>query len=171
MINLKDKLSHISYLQASKLLGPQGEELIRRGGQYDIDLSEQVTLDRDLFSLNLDEAVVTIALDSRKNQKLNFQCSACTTTCEHLGAAFSLILEEKLALGLAAPPPERVPLESLSDEELVKQSIAERAERARTEKMRVKSMNGKALWTDYVVTNAASGKSYRTALRGWKRGE
>jgi len=171
MINLKDKLSHISYLQASKLLGPQGEKLIQRGGQYDIDLSEQVTLDRDLFSLNLDEAVVTIALDSWKNQKLNFQCSACTTACEHLGAAFSLILEEKLALGLAAPPPERVPLESLSDEELVKQSIAERVERARAEKMRVKSMNSKALWTDYIVTNAASGKSYRTALRGWKRGE
>ena len=171
MINLKDKLSHISYRQACKLLGPQGEKLIRRGGQYDIDLSEQVTLDRDLFSLNLDGAVVTIVLDSAKNQKLNLQCSACTTICEHLGAAFALILEEKLALGLAAPPPERVPVESLSDEEAIKQAIAERAERARTEKMRLKSMNTNELWADYVVTNAASGKSYRVALRGWERGE
>ena len=171
MIHLKDKLSHLNFRQACKLLGPEGEKLIRAGGKYDIDLSEQVTVGRDLFSLDLGEAVVTIALDPEKNKRLNFQCSVCTTACEHLGALFSLILEEKMALGLAAPPPERVPIESLSDEELIKQAIKERAERARTEKMRLKALNGKALWTDYIVTNAASGKSYRVALRGWERGE
>ena len=166
MIHLKDKLSHLSFRQACKLLGPEGEKLIRWGGKYDIDLTEQVTVGRDLFSLDLGEAVVTIALGPEKSERLNFQCSACTTACEHLGALFSLILEEKTSLGLAAPPPERVPIESLSDEELVAQAIEERAERAQTEKMRLKSMDGKALWTDYIVTNAASGKSYRTALRG-----
>jgi len=171
MIHLKDKLSHLSFRQASKLLGPEGEKLIREGGKYDIDLTEQVTVGRDLCSLDLGEAVVTIELDPKKNKRLKFQCSACTTACEHLGALFSLILEEKMALGLAAPPPERVPIESLSDAELVEQAIEERAERARTEKMRVKSLNGKALWADYIVTNAASGKSYRVALRGWERGE
>ncbi len=171
MINLKDKLSHLTYRQACKLLGSQGEKLIRQGGQYDIDLSEQVVLQRDLFQLNLGEAVVSIRLNPAKHQKLNFQCSACTTACHHLGAAFSLILEEKLALGLAAPPPERVPIESLSDEELVKQAISERAERAKTQKMRLKSLNPNELWTDYTVTNNASGKTYRVALRGWERGE
>ena len=171
MIHLKDKLSHLSFRQACKLLGPEGEKLIRAGGIYDIDLTEQVTVGRDLFSLDLGEAVVTIELDPEKNKRLNFQCSVCTIACDHLGALFSLILEEKMALGLAAPPPERVPIESLSDEELVRQAIGERTERARTEKMRLKSLNGKALWTDYIVTNAASGKSYRVALRGWERGE
>jgi superfamily II DNA or RNA helicase len=171
MINLKDKLSHLTYRQACKLLGPQGEKLITQGGKYDIDLSEQVVLQRDLFQLNLGEAVVKIYLDSAKNQRLNFQCSACTTACHHLGAAVSLILEEKLALGLAAPPPERTPIESLSDEELVSQAISERAERAKTQKMRLKSFNPKELWTDYTVTNSASGKTYRVALRGWERGE
>ena len=95
MINLKDKLSHLTYRQACKLLGTNGEKLIRQGGKYEIDLSEQVILRRNIFQLNLREAVITIRLDPAKNQKLNFQCSACTTACEHLGAAFSLILEEK----------------------------------------------------------------------------
>jgi superfamily II DNA or RNA helicase len=171
MINLKDKLSHLTYRQACKLLGPQGEKLIRQGGKYDIDLSEQVVLQKELFQLNLGGAVVTIRLDPAKNQKLNFLCSECTTACHHLGAAFSLILEEKLSLGLAAPPPERTPIESLSDEELVKQAISERAERAKTQKMHLKSLNPKELWTDYTVMNYASGKTYRVALRGWERGE
>jgi hypothetical protein len=102
---------------------------------------------------------------------LNFQCSACTTACEHLGAAFSLILEEKLALGLAAPPPEKVPIESLTDAELVEQAVSERLERAKNQKMRLKSLNPDKLWTDYTVMNCSSGKTYRVALRGWERGE
>jgi len=54
--------------------------------------------------------------------------------CEHAGAAFSLILEEKLALGLADAPPERAPVESQSEEALISQALAEREQRARTEK-------------------------------------
>lgn len=171
MINLKDKLSHLTYRQACKLLGPQGEKLIISGGKYDIDISEQVILRSDLFTLNLGEVVVKIRLDPEKNHRLDYQCNACTTACDHLGAAFSLILEEKLSLGLAAPPPERIPIESLTDKELVTQAIEERAERARTEKMRSKSFNAKELWTDYAVTNYSSGKTYRVALRAWERGE
>ena len=53
MIHLKDKLSHLNFRQACKLLGPEGEKLIRTGGKYDIDLTEQVTVGRDLFSLDL----------------------------------------------------------------------------------------------------------------------
>ena len=171
MINLKDKLSHLTYRQACKLLGAKGEKLIRQGGKYEIDLSEQVILRRNIFQLNLGEAVITICLDPAKNQKLNFQCSACTTACEHLGAAFSLILEEKLALGLAAPPPEKVPIESLTDAELIEQAVSERGERAKNQKMRLKSLNPDKLWADYTVMNCSSGKTYRVALRGWERGE
>jgi len=32
-------------------------------------------------------------------------------------------------------------------------------------------MNPKELWTDYTVTNNNSGRTYRVALRGWKRGD
>ena len=171
MITLKDKLSRLTYRQACKLLGPQGGKLIRSGGKYDIDLVEQVVLARDVFHLNLGDALVTINLDSGKDQRLHIHCSKCTTACVHRGAAVSLILEEKLALGLAAPPPERVPLESLNDEELIRQAIEERIERAKTEKIRVTSSDSDELWTDYAVMNQSSGKTYRVALRGWERGE
>jgi superfamily II DNA or RNA helicase len=91
--------------------------------------------------------------------------------CDHQGAALSLILEEKLSLGLSAPPPERIPMESLSDEALLKDAIADRTQRAQTEKMRLQSLDPRTLWTDYTLTSQVSGKSYRIALRGWELGE
>src|SRR4030065_1947458 len=122
-MNLKDILSYLSYRQACKLLGPAGEQLIRAGGKYEIDIGEQVVWGGDFFKLNLGETTVAIAREPGKPRRLNFTCSACRAACEHTGAAFSLILEEKLALGLSAPPPERQPVESISDKELIKQAI------------------------------------------------
>jgi ERCC4-related helicase len=171
MITLKDKLSHLSYLQACRLLGPQGKQLITDGGKYDVDLFAQVTLNNKRFSLKVEGARVDIILDPGKDQRLNIQCSACSGVCEHQGAALAMILEEKLALGLSAPPPEKVPMESLTDKELIQQAMADRRERAQNEKMRLNSMNPRQLWTDYIITNYASGKSYRIALRGWEPGE
>jgi hypothetical protein len=170
-ITLKNRLSHLTYREARKLLGPGGERLIRQGGKYPIDIDEQVTWEQDLFRLNLGDAIVTFSLTHEKPKSLHFACSECTSACEHLGAAFSLILEEKLLLGLSAPPPERKPVESLGDEELIRQAIDERKDRARTEKMTLKSMNATELWTDYTITSHSSGKSYRVALRGWERGD
>jgi superfamily II DNA or RNA helicase len=171
MITLKDKLSHLSYTQACKLLGPQGKQLILDGGKFDIDPYEQVILNNRRFTLNLTDARVDIVLDPQKNQRFNIKCSACPVVCEHQGAALSLILEEKLTLGLSAPPPERIPIESLSDEELVKTALAERSQRAQSEKMRLRSLDPRTLWTDYILTSHVSGKSYRIALRGWELGE
>jgi len=171
MMNLRDRLSHLTYRQACKQLGPEGEKLIREGGKYDIDITDQVYLDKELFVLRLDDASVAVRLDPMKARKLDCRCGKCETACEHLGAAFSLILEEKLALGLAAPPPERKPIESLTDAELVQQALSDRAERAGTEKMRIRSVKSGELWSDYTVMNYASGKTYRVALRGWERGE
>jgi hypothetical protein len=37
--------------------------------------------------------------------------------------------------------------------------------------MRFASLEPQEIWTDYTMTNAASGKSYRIALRGWQPGE
>jgi len=171
MITLKDKLSHLSYIEACKMLGAQGKQLIMAGGKYDIDLFEQVTLNSKRFRMDLGDTKVEIALDPMKPRRLNIGCSACSVACEHQGAALSLILEEKLSLGLSAPPPERVPMESLSEEALIKQAIDDRKERAQKEKMRLNSMNPHELWTDYIITSYASGKSYRIALRGWEPGE
>ena len=63
------------------------------------------------------------------------------------------------------------PIDSLSEEELIRQALEERVERAQTEKMQVKSLDPGELWTDYMVMNRSSGKTYRVALRGWERGE
>lgn len=54
----------------------------------------------------------------------------CQGACDHIGAAFSVILEEKTALGLVKPPVERVPAESLTETELVARALEERTERA-----------------------------------------
>ncbi len=171
MMTLRDKLSRLSYRQACKLLGPQGERLLRVGGRYEIDLTQDVSVREDMFRLQLREAAVTIRLDSGRDQGLLVACSACSRICEHIGAALALILEEKLALGLSAPPTEKTPVEHLSDQDLIRQAIREREERARTEKMDLHPLNGEGPWTDYRVTNRLSGKSYRVALRGCERGE
>src|SRR4030066_1263794 len=170
-ITLKDRLSHLTYREACKLLGPEGDRLIRQGGKYHIDIDEQVTWGTNLLRVNFGEAIVTISLTPESSKALHFSCCECRTSCEHVGAAFSLILEEKLSLGLSAPPPEKLPVESLSDEELTREAINERTDRARTERMTLKSLTPSELWTDYTIPSHSSGKSYRVALRGWERGD
>jgi superfamily II DNA or RNA helicase len=172
-LTLRDRLSRLTFTAACKLLGEEGEALIRSGGAYEIDIAEQVELDDSRLRVSLDGGCIAeISLSSAARSRIALSCSACGAgPCEHLGAALSLVLEEKTALGLAAPPPERVPVESLPEEDLVRLAIAERAARAAEEKMTVASLDPNALWTDYLVTNKASGKTYRVALRGWVPGE
>jgi superfamily II DNA or RNA helicase len=170
-LTLFDTLSRLSFIKAAKLLGTEGSRLIAAGGKYDVDITTQVKFDRDRFRLTLGDSTVTLSLSPAARDRLKWRCDTCDVPCEHAGAAFSLILEEKLALRLADAPPERAPLESLSEQALVAQALTEREERARTEKMRITSVDPQEIWTDYTLTNAASGKSYRVALRGWQPGE
>jgi hypothetical protein len=122
-LTLKDRLSRLTYVQAAKLLGPDGAQLIRRGANYDeIDIDRDVYLRGDLFRLKLRgagaggrDAVATITTMAEAKNRLRFNCTACETVCEHVGAAVSLVLEEKTALGLAALPDERRPLETLNE--------------------------------------------------------
>ncbi len=93
MITLKDKLSHLSYQEACKLLGAKGKSLIIEGGKYDVDIYDQVTINDNYFELNLGEAVVGISMNPEKHQQLDINCSLCTGFCEHKGAAFALIGE------------------------------------------------------------------------------
>lgn len=170
-LSFKDRLSRLTYTHACRLLGEDGEHLLRMGGKHEIDIDQQVYLGGDLFRLKLPGAVATITLSAIARNRLQYNCTACRTACEHIGAAFNLILDEKTALGLAVPPTERTPVESLGEEELVRRALEERQERARIERMRIKPMNGDRPWTDYLVTNALSGKTHRVALRGWEPGE
>ena len=170
-LTLHDRLSRLTFTQACKLLGTEGASMIRQGGKFDVDIDAQVMIEPEVFRLRLYGATVLITLDPTSRKRLYWNCSVCTTACEHVGAAFSVILEEKMALGLAEPPPERVPVESLSEEALVQAALDEREERSRSERMTLKSIDPATPWTDYTCTSALSGKTYRLAIRGWERGE
>ena len=173
-LTLRDKLSRLTYTQACKLLGEDGPNLIRKGAAFVIDIDSQVRLNDRRFELRFpapDNTVVTISLEDDAHQRLRWRCSTSNTACPAVGAAFSLILEEKRALGLAVTPDEDLPSELLSEEALVKRALAERAERARAEKMQLRSTDPSQPWTDYLITNPESGKTYRVNLRGEEQGQ
>ncbi len=173
-LTLLDRLAYLNYQDACKLLGPEGSRLIIGGSKYDFDISSQVQLDQRRFSLRFalpDTARVIIQSSKRAKRQLQFKCSDCSGPCTHIGAAFSLILEEKVALGLAqAPETENLPIEA-TDEELIEHELAARTTRAEKEKMRVRSADTRTPWTDYQVSSKASGKTYRVALRSMDHGD
>jgi len=179
-LTLIDKLSRLSYQQTLKLLGSDGPKLLQTGDRWDFRIEEDVYLGEDLFRLRFPPAsdeselppvAVTIGLSDTSYGRLQWHCTACESLCEHVGAAFSFILDEKMTLGLAAPPPERVPVESLSEQELIGRAMEERLERARLERMTLKSADPEQPWTDYTVTSTISGKTYRVAVRGHEPGD
>jgi ERCC4-related helicase len=179
-LTLLDKLSRLSYSQTLRLLGSDAPKLLRAGAKWDFTPEDHAYLGEDLFRLQFPLAAgesasarvaVTIRLAPEFNGRLHWNCTACESLCEHVGAAFSLILDEKMALGLSAPPPERVPVESLSERDLVKRALEERGERASTEQMAVRSSDPNQPWTDYIIASKISGKTYRVAVRGLQPGE
>jgi SNF2 family DNA or RNA helicase len=179
-LSLRDRLSHLTFVEACKIIGPDGRRLIQaNANQWEFDLPNDANLTGDLFRLRFplekgdkEPTFVTITLMTATRQRLHWNCTKCFSACEHVGAAFSLILEEKSSLGLAAPPPEpRKPVESLTEDELVERALADRAERAKTEKMKVESLDSARPWTDYIVTSKVSGKTYRVSLRGLENGD
>ncbi len=170
-LTLKDRLSRLTYEQACRWLGPHGAQLIRAGGAFELDLEEDVYLGDDLLRVRVAGAVATITTMSAAPQRLHYNCTHCDEACEHVGAALSLVLEEKTALGLAVAPTAKTPLELLSEAELVQRAIHERLERAQKERLRIEAREPKKLWSDYLVTNQESGRTYRVALRGWEPGD
>ncbi|MEZ6063955.1 MAG: DEAD/DEAH box helicase [Planctomycetaceae bacterium] len=178
-LTLRDRLSRLTFMQACRLLSPDeelGRKLIYAGGRHEFDdIENQVYLGGDLLRVNMprNDAVVTITTRADGKERLIWNCTECETACEHVGAALSLVLEEKTALGLAAAPPERIPVAELNEEALVQRALAERLDRAQTEKMTVKAVDtdSKSPWTDYLVTSKMTGKTYRVALRGTECGD
>lgn len=169
-LTLKDRLSRLSFIEAAKLLGPEGGKLIRQGGKIEVDPAT-VSLDDRRLQAALPDACVTVSLSNGARARLALKCSACSAPCVHVGAVVSLILEDKSLLGLAVPPDDSVPLELLTEAQLVERMLAERQQRAREEKMTLKPQAPDVLWSDSLVASAESGKTYRVALRGWERGE
>jgi len=180
-LTLADKLSRLSFLQACDLLGgtEQGRKLLFSGGKVAIEnFAEQVVLSGDLFRLTLpgeggSSVTVEIALQQDRKSRLQVSCTECQAPCEHMGAALSVIMENKTLLGLAKAPAKRAPIEPLSEQQLIEVALSERQQRAKDERMDVVAADRsvKTPWSDYIVTSRVSGKSYRVALRGFERGD
>lgn len=185
-LTFHDRLSQLTFEQACKLLGPGGRRLMRLAGQLPVSLKDDVHLGGDLLRVRFPEmpagpdkrrgrpqraTIATITLSGDSKKRLKWNCTQCSMPCEHVAAAFSLVLERKTALGLAAPPAQRKSVSARADDDLVRDALAERAERAKAERMRIISADPSRAWTDYTVTSTASGKTYRVALRGREPGE
>ncbi|WP_010588102.1 DEAD/DEAH box helicase [Schlesneria paludicola] len=177
-LDLKDRLSHLTLDGAKKLLGSNATKLIMAGAKLDLSPKDHVYLGKDLFRLTVPSegrrpaAIVTITLMASALDRLHMRCTRCSQPCEHLGAALSMILEEKTALGLAvAPEAPDISQNPASEEEQIAVALAEREERARAEQMKIQSSDRSIPWTDYTVTSTLSGKTYRVALRGPKPGD
>lgn len=169
--SFRDVLAHLTFVRAARLLGARGKALLTEGGRHEVDVRTATTLTASSFQVHLHDAVATLRLADAARGRLTWSCSLCTRPCVHVGAAFSVVLAEKLELGLAAPPVARTPVENLNDSELLEHALAERQQRARIDRMRVVSSDPAQPWTNYQVTNAESGKTYRVALRAFERGE
>ena len=144
-LTLKDRLSRLTFVEACKLLGEGGAKLIRQGAKLEIDPAN-VELNDFLLRVSLANATVTICLSKAARQRLEWHCTACHENCEHVGAAFSLVLEDKSLLGLAEAPTDDTPLELLTEAQLVERMLAERQKRAAEEKMTIKPLTPDVLW-------------------------
>jgi hypothetical protein len=174
-LTLRDRLSHLSFLQACKLLGKNGRELILHGATYNV-LPEDVYLGDDLLRVTLRrgeriEAIPTLTLSGNARDRLLWNCDRCRVPCDHVGALFSLVLEHKTDLGLAKAPPKPEAHAHRNEEQLEAAAIDERRKRARSERMTIRSTDPSTPWTDYQTTSALSGKTYRVAMRGMHPGK
>jgi superfamily II DNA or RNA helicase len=176
-LTMRDRMSHLSFESACKLLGSNGKRLLLEGGSLELEAPEDLLLDDREASVVWEKnnpsrrATARLVLDPSSRACLRAACSACdTAACRHVGGLLAQILENKSGLGLAEPPPEIELVASDDDRALVEAALTERAERAKTERMKIRSQDETRPWTDYAVTNLLSGKSYRVALRGHERG-
>ena len=135
-LTLHDKLSRLDFLQACKLLGENGKKLILQGARREINVEEDVFLGGDLLRVTHRlpgapaEAISTLTLKSDVRDRLHWHCDHCQEACDHVGAMFSLVLERKMQLGLAAPPPERVRVDTVPDDAPAPRALHRRRERA-----------------------------------------
>jgi hypothetical protein len=171
-LSMRDRLSHLSFDEACKMLGPDGGRLLIRGGRLELGSLDDLRIDdeqaRIAWAPGPGGVSSRISFDEGARGRLRAECSACTSACVHVAGLLSILLEQKTDLGLAAPPSETT--RPREDEELVRRALEERAKRAKTERMKIQSADPSRPWTDYTITSAISGKTYRVALRGETRG-
>src|SRR5262245_3843139 len=170
-LSMRDRLSHLSFDEACKILGTEGKRLLVRGGGLELASPDLLRIDEAEARIEWERGGPSsrIFFDPAARGRLRAECSHCTDACIHVGGLLSILLEQKTDLGLAAPPPEIA--RPASEQHLVAQALHDRATRAKAERMKIRSADRTTPWTDYEVMSAISGKTYRVALRGETRGE
>ncbi len=128
-IGIRDRLGRLTFRGACRLLGDEGEARLRQSSRFEIDLPRDVYLGGDTLRVNVPDpdvpegqARVTFVEMTSKPKGIHFQCEQCEVTCDHIAAVFGLVLEEKLTLGLSAPPDETEPVENLTEDELLRRA-------------------------------------------------
>ena len=175
---IRERLGQLTYRGACRLMGDEdGEARLRRGGQYEIDLPRDVYLGGDTLRVSVPDptapngcANVIVTEMTNQPKGLHLHCEVCDARCDHIAAVLGMVLEEKLTLGVAAPPDPSEPIELLTEDELTHRALADRQERAAAERMTLRSLNSDVPWTDYTVTSHMSGRTYRVSLRGLEAG-
>ncbi len=178
-IGIRDRLGQLTYRAACRLMGDEdGEARLRKGGHFEINLPRDVYLGGDTLRVNVPDpelpakqAIVTIVEMTNKPKGLHLHCEACQVRCDHIAAVLGMVLDDKLTLGLSAPPDPSEPIENLTEDELLRRALADRQERAAAEKMTLRSLDPELPWTDYTITSKQSGKTYRVSLRGLEPGQ
>ena len=185
-LTLHDRLSQLTYKQAVEILGEEGRRWMREAPPLEQFVPERdFCLTGDLARFTVREnggkgnvlAQVTVTLMSMVKHKLHFHCTACGrvgvtfAACEHVASVMSLLLEEKMQLGLADIPDLETPFELLSHKKLTQRALHEREERAKAEKFAIVSSDKTSPWADYAVTGELAGKTYKVALRSEHRGD
>ena len=85
-LTLRDKLSRLTFVQAQKLLGPQGAHWLAMGGKIEIDTATQVRLTDEFCQISFPEAerrvvdkrdplVVRVALHPGYRDRLQIGCN------------------------------------------------------------------------------------------------
>lgn len=173
------RLGALTFYQAGQLLGEDGPKKLRQAAdKFEILQDRDVFLGGDLLRIRVEDpaldagvAIVTLTLQSARAKQLQLNCDSGEHGGVHAAAALHYLLDAKELLGLAAPPDPTVPIEQLTHEELHARALADRRRRAEEESMTVRSLDNSRPWTDYLVTSAGSGKTYRVALRGREPGQ
>ena len=178
-IGIRDRLGQLTYRAACRLMGDEdGEVRLRSGGRFEINLPRDVYLGGDTLRVSVPDpelparqAVVTVVEMTNKPKGLHLHCEQGQVRCDHIAAVLGMVLDDKLTLGLSAPPDPSEPIENLTEDELLRRALADRQERAATEKMTLRSLDPDRPWTDYTITSQQSGKTYRVSLRGVEPGQ
>ena len=92
--------------------------------------------------------MATITAMAGSRDRLRLELAPPPTMCEHIGAAVSLVLEEKTALGLAAVPDGSGRWNRARERNWWNRPSATPAARA-AEKFRIRSSDPRTPWADY----------------------